>query len=134
MIVVDASAALSALLNAGPARRALANEQLHAPHLIDSEVANGLRRRVAAQQLGADEGWNALDAFRRLGMTRYPVFALLDRVWQLRENLSACNASYVALAELLDCTLLTADARLSRAPGIRCPITLVPASQSNARP
>ncbi len=81
-----------------------------------------------------DEGWNALDAFRRLGMTRYPVFALLDRVWQLRENLSACNASYVALAELLDCTLLTADARLSRAPGIRCPITLVPASQSNARP
>lgn len=134
MIVVDASAALSALLNAGPARRVLANEQLHAPHLIDSEVANGLRRRVAAQQLGADEGWNALDAFRRLGMTRYPVFALLDRVWQLRENLSAYDASYVALAELLDCTLLTADARLSRAPGIRCPITLVPASQSNARP
>jgi predicted nucleic acid-binding protein len=126
VIVVDASAALSALLNAGPARNALASEQLHAPHLIDSEVANGLRRMVAAEQLAADSGWAALDAFRRLGMTRYPVFSLLDRVWELRDNLSAYDASYVALAELLDCNLLTADARLSRAPGIRCPITLVP--------
>ncbi|MHB1472831.1 MAG: type II toxin-antitoxin system VapC family toxin [Dermatophilaceae bacterium] len=126
MIVVDASAALSALLNSGPARRALASEQLHAPHLIDSEVANGLRRRVGVQQLGANAGWTALDAFRRLGMTRYPAFTLLDRVWELRENLSAYDASYVALAELLDCNLLTADARLSRAPGVRCPITVVP--------
>lgn len=126
MIVVDASAALSALLNAGPARRALASEQLHAPHLIDSEVANGLRRRVAAQQMGADVGWTTLDAFRRLGMTRYPTFSLLDRVWELRDNLSAYDAAYVALAELLDCSLLTADARLSRAPGVRCPITVVP--------
>ncbi len=126
MIVVDASAALSALLNTGPARRSLASEQLHAPHLIDSEVANGLRRRVAAAQLGADVGWTVLDTFRRLGMTRYPVFALLDRVWELRDNLSAYDASYVALAELLGCSLLTADARLSRAPGIRCPITVVP--------
>ena len=126
MIVVDASAALSALLNTGPARRTLASEQLHAPHLIDSEVANGLRRRVAAAQLGADAGWTVLDTFRRLGMTRYPVFALLDRVWELRDNLSAYDASYVALAELLGCSLLTADARLSRAPGIRCPITVVP--------
>jgi predicted nucleic acid-binding protein len=59
-------------------------------------------------------------------MTRYPVFSLLDRVWELRDDLSAYDASYVALAELLDCDLLTADARLSRAPGIRCSITLVP--------
>ena len=126
MIVVDGSAALSALLNAGPARRALSNQQLHAPHLIDSEVANGLRRRVANQQLTADAGWVALDTLRRLGMTRYPVFSLLDRVWELRDNLSAYDASYVALAELLDCDLLTADARLSRAPGIRCAVTVVP--------
>ncbi len=124
--MVDASAALSALLNAGPARRALASEQLHAPHLIDSEVANGLRRRGAAQQLGPDAGWAALDTLRRLGMTRYPVFSLADRVWELRDNLSAYDASYVALAELLDCNLVTADARLSRAPGVRCPITVVP--------
>ena len=101
MIVVDASAALSALLNAGPARRALASEQLHAPHLIDSEVANALRRRVAARDLEAAAGWTALDTMRRLGMTRYPVFSILDRVWELRANLSAYDASYVALAELL---------------------------------
>lgn len=126
MIVVDASAARSAVLNAGPARRALSTEQLHAPHLLDSEVANGLRRRVAARQVGADAGWTALDAFRRLGVTRYPVSSLLDRVWELRDNLSAHDASYVALAELLDCTLLTTDARLSRSAGIRCPITTVP--------
>ena len=124
--MVDASAALSALLNAGPARSALASEQLHAPHLIDSEVANGLRRMVNAQQVDTDSGWAALDAFRRLGMTRYPVFSMLDRVWELRDNLSAYDASYVALAELLGCSLLTADARLSRAPGIRCPVTVVP--------
>jgi predicted nucleic acid-binding protein len=126
VIVVDASAALSALLNAGPARSALTSEQLHAPHLIDSEVANGLRRMVAAERLAAGSGWIALDVFRRLGMTRYPVFSLLDRVWELRDNLSAYDASYVALAELLNCNLLTADGRLSRAPGIRCSITLVP--------
>lgn len=124
--MVDASAALSALLNAGTARSSLASEQLHAPHLIDSEVANGLRRMVNAQQVDAESAWAALDAFRRLGMTRYPVFSMLDRVWELRDNLSAYDASYVALAELLGCSLLTADARLSRAPGIRCPVTVVP--------
>lgn len=126
MIVVDASAALSALLNDGPARRSLAAEQLHAPHLIDSEVASGLRRRVAARQLTAADGWTALDRWRRLGMTRYPVFTLLDRVWQLRDNVSAYDASYVALAEQLGCALLTADARLSRVPDAQCPITVVP--------
>ena len=126
MIVVDASAALSALLNDGPARWALAGEQLHTAHLVDSEVANGLRRIVAARQLAAEDGWTALDRWRSLGMTRYAVFGVLDRVWALRDNLSAYDASYIALAELLNCPLLTADARLSRAPGVRCPITVVP--------
>lgn len=125
MIVVDASAAISALLNAGPARRALGDEQLHAPHLIDSEVANGLRRGVIARRLEADVAWSALDRWRHLGMTRYPVFSLLGRVWELRENLSAYDASYIALAELLECSLLTADARLSRAAGTGCPITVI---------
>jgi len=126
VIVVDASAALSALLNAGAARDAVASEQLHAPHLIDSEVASGLRRRVSAQRLDGAAGWLALDTWRRLGMTRYPVFTLLERVWEIRDNLPAYDASYVALAELLGCSLLTADARLSRAPGVRCPITVLP--------
>lgn len=126
MIVVDASAALSALLNAGVARRALAGEQLHVPHLIDSEIANGLRRRVSAGQLNSGAGWVAIDTWRRLGMTRYPMFTSLHRVWALRHNVSAYDAAYVALAELLDCALVTADGRLSRAAGVRCPITVVP--------
>jgi predicted nucleic acid-binding protein len=126
VIVLDASAAVSALLNSGPARRALADQQLHAPHLIDTEVPSGLRRAVRAQRLSPDAGWAALDTFRRLGMTRYPGSSLLPRVWDLRDNLSAYDACYVALAELLDCDLLTADARLSRAPGVRCAVTVVP--------
>lgn len=126
MIVVDASAALSALLSSGAARHRLAVEQIHVPHLVDSEVASGLRRRVATGHMQADAGWTALDTWRRLGMTRYPAFTLLDRVWELRDNLSAYDAAYVALAELLDCGLLTADGRLARAPGLRCPVTVVP--------
>ena len=126
MIVLDASAVLSALLNAGPARNSLATEQLHAPHLIDSEVASSLRRHVASGRISADAGSVALDAWRRLAVTRYAIHGLLERVWELRDNLSAHDAGYVALAESLDCALLTADARISRAPGLRCPITVVP--------
>ena len=126
MIVVDASAALAALLNAGPARQAVSAEQLHAPHLIDSEVANALRRASAARRLDADAASAALDTWRRLGMTRYPAHSLLDRIWGLRDNLSAYDATYVALAEFLGCSLVTADARLAQAPRIDCSITLVP--------
>jgi predicted nucleic acid-binding protein len=126
MIVVDASAALAALLNADAARRALGTEQLHVPHLIDTEVASGLRRQVASGQIGPDAGWTALDVWRRLGMARYPVVGILDRIWQLRDSLSAYDAAYVALAEQLGCPLLTADQRLARAPGMRCPVTVVP--------
>ena len=85
-----------------------------------------MRRRVAAQQVQADAAWTALSSWQRLGVTRYAMIGLLNRVWELRENVSAYDASYVALAELLDCSLLTADARLARAPGTRCPITVVP--------
>ena len=126
MIVVDASAALAALLNAGPPRQALSDQQLHAPHLIDAEVASGLRRLVLAAQIPAAAGWAALDTLRRLGMTRHPGYPLLDRVWELRENLSAYDATYVALAEQLTCGLVTADGRLSRAPGLRCAVTVIP--------
>jgi predicted nucleic acid-binding protein len=126
VIVVDASAAVAALLNAGPARTALSDEAVHAPHLIDSEVAQALRRLVLRGLLGADGGWAALDSWRRLGIVRHSVGGLLDRVWELRENVSAYDASYLALAEALGCSLLTADARLGRAPGLRCPVTVVP--------
>ena len=126
MIVVDASAALSALLNDGSARHALASGQLHAPQLVDVEVASGLRRNVAAGRIDPHAGWAALDTWRRLGLTRYASPPLLERVWELRDNLTAYDAAYVALAEMLNCALITADAKLSRAPGIRCLVTVVP--------
>ena len=126
MIVVDASAAVSALLNDGQARRLLAVESVHAPHLVDAEVVSALRRQHAAGVLTAGHAHGAMDVWRRLGLIRYAAPPLLERVWELRSSVSAYDAMYVALAESLDCALVTADARLSRAPGIRCPITVVP--------
>ena len=126
MIVVDASVAVSALLNGGPARKAMSDQQLHMPHLIDSEIASVLRRKAAAGQVPGDIAANALDTWQRLAATRYPAAGLLHRIWQLRDNVSAYDATYVALAEQLGCDLLTADTRLGRAPGIRCAITILP--------
>ena len=126
MIVIDASAALAALLNDGQSRRLVAAERLHAPHLVDSEVASALRRLVRTAELSATQGWRALDTWRHLGMTRYATTSLLERIWDLRTAISAYDASYVALAEALDCPLVTADARLSRANRLRCAVTLIP--------
>ena len=126
MIVLDASAAIAALLRDGSAREAAAHEQLHAPHLIDAEVAQVLRRLVAADRLPASSGRHLVAEWSALAVVRHPVHPLLSRVWELRQNVSAYDASYVALAESLGCSLLTADARLARAPGATCPITVVP--------
>ena len=125
MIVVDASAALAALLNDGQARRLIGPEQLNTSHLVDSEIASALRRHVQRRQLSETHGWNALRTWRRLAVTRYPVFGLFERIWELRENLSAYDASYVALAETLDCALVTADARLGNAGQALCTVTVV---------
>jgi predicted nucleic acid-binding protein len=117
---------VSALLNAGQARATLADDSAHVPHLIDSEVAHAIRRQVLNRSVSPDDGWAELNTWRRLGVVRHPVVGLPDRVWELQENVSAYDASYLALAEALGCALLTADARLSRVPGLRCPITVVP--------
>lgn len=126
MIVLDASAALAALLNAGQARRLVSDDQLHAPHLVDAEVASGLRRLAAAGTVAEENASAALRTWQRLAVTRYPLVGLLDRTWELRHTVSTYDATYVALAESLDCTLVTADGRLSRSPGPRCTITVVP--------
>lgn len=126
MIVVDASAAVRALLHEGEARRYLSAESLAAPHLVDAEVLQTLRRLAARNAVTPEEAERAVRRWSRLGLTRLAVHGMTGRIWALRHNLAAYDASYVALAEALDCPLLTADTRLAGAPGPNCPITLVP--------
>jgi predicted nucleic acid-binding protein len=126
VIVLDASAAVAALLNDGNARRLVGSESLHAPHLIDAEVVSALRRLGLAGTLNAEDGLRSVETWSQLAVIRYAAEPLLRRVWELRERISAYDAMYVALAELLDCALVTADARLSRASGLRCAVTVVP--------
>ena len=102
------------------------NFQVHAPHLLDSEVASAIRSRVRRGKLDSRAGWDLLERYRRLGITRHSTFPMFERLWELRHSLTAYDAAYVVLAETLDCGLLTADARISRAPGLRCPVTVLP--------
>lgn len=125
MIVFDASAAVLALLNDGDARRSLAGETVAVPHLADAEVAHALRAQVLRERVGVDDARAALARWARLGLRRFAVVALLPRIWDLRENLSAYDATYVALAEASGCELVTADGRLARAPGPKCAIRVV---------
>jgi len=125
VIVLDASAAVLGLLNAGDARRSLATETVAVPHLADSEVVNAVRSQVLRGQIGADDASAALARWARLGVRRFAAVGLLARMWELRDNLTGYDATYVALAEALECELVTADARLARAPGPRCTITVV---------
>ena len=122
MIVVDASAVLEVLLRTprgrGIEQRLLAEgESLCAPHLLDVEVAQVLRRYALAGQLDDRRGQEALQDLADLPIERYPHDVLLGRAWELRENLTVYDAVYVALAELLEATLVTADQRLAESPG-----------------
>lgn len=94
-----------------------AGETLHAPHLLDVEVAQVLRRYALAGDVGTERCRAALDDLAGVALTRYPHDFLMQRVWDLRGNLSAYDAVYVALAETLDAPLLTRDRRLANAPG-----------------
>jgi predicted nucleic acid-binding protein len=132
VIVVDASAMLEALLQtpAAPAvRRRLfvSGETLHAPHLLDVEVAQVIRRYALAGEIDAERGQTALGTLVTFPIRRYPHDVLLPRVWQLRSNLSAYDAVYVALAEALDAPLLTCDRRLVTAAGRHASIELIEA-------
>jgi predicted nucleic acid-binding protein len=92
---------------------------------MDSEIASAIRRRARGGKLDSRAGWQLLERYRRLGITRHSAFPMFERMWELRDNLSAYDAAYVALAEALGCTLLTGDTRISGAPGLRCPVTVV---------
>jgi predicted nucleic acid-binding protein len=125
VIVVDASAGLLGLLNDGDARAYLSNEPFACPDLADSELVHALRTRVRRGDIAATDAERAIETWARLGIHRVRIVGMLDRIWELRDNLSAYDATYVAVAEALDAPLLTADARLARAPGPTCPVTVV---------
>lgn len=130
MIVVDASALLEVLLRT-PAAKAVedrllaARQTLHAPHLLDVEVAQVIRRYVTNGEIDAERGRLALTDLAQFPLRRYPHDFLLPRIWNLRNNLTAYDAAYVALAEVLEAPLLTRDKRLAMAAGHHAHIDLV---------
>ena len=129
MIVVDASVLATALGDDGPdgdrARARLSGERLSAPELIDLEVASVLRRQVQEGAVDIRRAALVLADLAAVPLRRAPHRPLLARCWELRDNLTVYDASYVALAEALDVTLLTSDGRLARAPGPRCRVEML---------
>lgn len=122
MIVIDASALLELLLGTGRAERvaarALASDQrLHAPHLLDIEIAQALRRLVQLDDLSMSRAEQALEDLAALVIDRHGHQTLVSRIWQLRDSVTAYDGAYVALAEALDAPLLTCDAKLGRSHG-----------------
>ena len=120
MIVLDASTAVELLFGSATGTRVAAriadpSVPLCAPHLIDVEVLHVLRRYALQGALAPIRAREALDDWSALDVQRYPHEPLLERMWELRDNLSAYDAAYVALAEMLDAVLLTTDARLAGA-------------------
>ncbi len=130
MIVLDASAAIAVLLNvgleAGRVREKISqpDETLHVPHLFEIEVLHALRRHNLGGALSAERARLALNRLRQMRLIRYPHTSFLGRIWELRSNLTAYDAVYVALAEALDAPLVTRDVRLAQAPGNRATVEL----------
>ena len=130
MIVVDASVLIEVLLQTSDglviAERLLEpRESLHAPHLIDVEVAQVLRRFVLRGEVYPERARQALDVLEVFPLTRYALEPLLARIWDLRANLTAYDAAYVALAEGLRARLVTRDKRLVAVPGVASTVELL---------
>ena len=130
MIVVDASAVLELLLRTEKGVRVQermldSGESLHAPHLIDIEVSQTLRRLVILKEITAARGKQALEDHVALHIKRAEHKDLLERVWSLRDSITAYDAAYVVLAEILDCPLITCDAKLARSHGHKPRIELI---------
>jgi predicted nucleic acid-binding protein len=130
LIVLDSSALLEILLRTPLAERLMdrafeASERLHAPHLLDVEVTQVLRRLVQRKEVTVARAEQALDDLSKLVIERHEHQPLVSRVWQLRDSISAYDGVYVALAEALDAPLVTCDAKLAGAHGHHAKIELV---------
>lgn len=129
-VVVDASVVVAALVGGGAtgawAESTLAAGPLAAPHLMPAEVTNILRRSTMSTELPSDTASLAFGELLSLPVALFPYHPFAARAWELRENLTAYDAWYVALAESLDEPLATLDARLVRAPGVRCSFRIPP--------
>jgi len=129
-IVVDASAVVAALVDAGPdgdwAQAELRGESIAAPHLMPVEAANILRRAELAGDISSDLSTLAHADLLALRVDLYPYESLAWRVWELRHNLTAYDGWYVALAEAVEAPLVTLDARIAQAPGLRCEVRRPP--------
>ena len=99
--------------------------RLHAPHLLDIEVASGVRRLVQRKEITLDRAEQAFEDFSRFAIERHAHAPLLARIWELRDAMTAYDGTYVALAEALDAPLLTCDCRLARAHGHRAKIETI---------
>lgn len=125
-IVCDSSALVALLLDNGPDGRwvteTIAQSDLAAPNLVKFEAANIIRRHELARLVSADQAAQAHFDLLDLAIESWPYELLAARAWELRHNLSSYDASYVALAELIDAVLVTLDERISGAPGLRCRI------------
>jgi predicted nucleic acid-binding protein len=134
MLVVDTSAVLEALAARDPApsliERLAAHGDLHAPHLIDTELLHALRRMGIKREISDERAADARSDFAELALVRYRHQPLSDRVWELRHNLTAYDATFIALAEVLAAPLITCDARLASAPGHKAQIELFGASST----
>jgi predicted nucleic acid-binding protein len=134
VLVVDASAVLEAIVARDPSpgliERLADDGDLHAPHLIDIEVLHALRRLNALGELSEERGLDARTDFGDLAIVRYPHVALSDRIWEMRHNLTAYDAAYLALAETLGVRLVTCDRRLADAPGSAAHIELFSTSSA----
>ncbi len=130
MIVVDASALLEFLLQTSLGTRVEArlfreDDELHAPHLVDVEVTQGLRRLVRSGEVSSGRADEAIADLADLDLHRHPHLDLLGRVWKLRDNISAYDAVYVALAEAMDAPVVTCDGPLAKAPGHHARIEMI---------